>query len=112
MLSSRFQRGRLPLRCCKISVCNSAVAVSQGISELFSTGSHPQYPPQPSSRYAQRAPSKMPMPKKYQENSVQRRISFSHPALILPAQSAPNAMANGTTKPAYPMNKSGGWITM
>ena len=38
------------------------VPVSNGKREPFSTGSQPQYPPQPSSWYAQCAPSNNPTP--------------------------------------------------
>ena len=38
---------------CRIMPCTSAADASQGTSEAFSTGSHPQYPPQPSVTYAQ-----------------------------------------------------------
>src|SRR5262249_25239689 len=48
MTSDRFQTRSIPRRSCTITEWMNAVAVSQGNSDAFSTGSHPQYPPQPS----------------------------------------------------------------
>src|SRR4029077_16052073 len=44
-----------------ITECRNPVPVSQGSSDAFSTGSQPQYPPQPSTAYAQCAPSRIPI---------------------------------------------------
>ncbi len=49
MASSRVQVRKAPVRSVASALCNSAVAISQGISEAFSTGSQNQKPPQPSS---------------------------------------------------------------
>src|SRR5271157_6467254 len=38
----------MPRFSCMITECRNAVMVSHGSREAFSTGSHPQYPPQPS----------------------------------------------------------------
>ena len=46
--SDRFQTRSIPRRSCTITECRNAVAVSHGSSDAFSTGSHAQYPPQPS----------------------------------------------------------------
>ena len=46
--SDRFQTRSIPRRSCTITEWRKAVAVSQGRNEAFSTGSHAQYPPQPS----------------------------------------------------------------
>ena len=44
----RFQTRNMPRRSCTITECRYAVPVSQGKNDAFSTGSHAQYPPQPS----------------------------------------------------------------
>src|ERR1700735_1601117 len=46
--SHMFHIFSMPRFSCIITECRKAVPVSHGISEAFSTGSHPQYPPQPS----------------------------------------------------------------
>ena len=47
--SSKVQVRKAPLFSVASAECSSAVAISQGISEAFSTGSQNQKPPQPSS---------------------------------------------------------------
>ena len=47
--SSSVQVRKAPLRSVASAECSSAVAINQGISEAFSTGSQNQKPPQPSS---------------------------------------------------------------
>src|ERR1700722_13684261 len=47
-ISHTFQLFIMPRFSCIITECRNAVPVSHGINEAFSTGSHPQYPPQPS----------------------------------------------------------------
>ena len=59
------------------------MAVSHGRNAAFSTGSHPQKPPQPSTWYDHHAPSTIPTVRKPQANSVQRRVS-DQPALADP----------------------------
>src|SRR6202167_5032920 len=54
-----FQTFIMPRFSCIITECRNAVPVIHGSSEAFSTGSHSQYPPQPSTAYAQCAPSRM-----------------------------------------------------
>ena len=44
----RFQTRSIPRRSWTITECRKAVAVSHGRNDAFSTGSHAQYPPQPS----------------------------------------------------------------
>src|SRR6185369_8932182 len=51
----------MPFFSCIMTEWRKAVAVIQGRSEAFSTGSQPQYPPQPSTAYAQPAPSRIPV---------------------------------------------------
>src|SRR6202050_2377907 len=57
-ISHTFQLFIMPRFSCIITECRNAVPVSHGISEAFSTGSQPQYPPQPSTEYAQCMPRK------------------------------------------------------
>src|SRR5216683_4590380 len=64
--SHTFHTFIIPRFSCIITECKNAVPVSHGSSDAFSTGSQPQYPPQPSTAYAQCAPSKMPMVWKHQ----------------------------------------------
>src|SRR5579863_8227282 len=72
--SQTFHTRIIPRFSCMITECKNAVPVSQGISEAFSTGSHPQYPPHPSTAYAQCAPSRIPADWKAQAIIVQRRV--------------------------------------
>src|SRR5207302_3775448 len=72
--SHMFHVFSMPRFSCIITECRKAVPISHGISEAFSTGSHPQYPPQPSTEYAQCAPRKIPMVRKPQVTMVHRRV--------------------------------------
>src|SRR3954471_4471683 len=47
--NNKLQVRKAPLFSVASAECSSAVAISQGISEAFSTGSQPQNPPQPNS---------------------------------------------------------------
>ena len=47
-MSQTFQLFIMPFFSCIITECRKAVPVSHGMKLAFSTGSHPQYPPQPS----------------------------------------------------------------
>src|SRR5208282_1325660 len=58
--SQTFHTLIIPRFSCIITECRNAVPVIHGSSDAFSTGSHSQYPPQPSTEYAQCAPSMMP----------------------------------------------------
>src|SRR2546428_12424605 len=58
--SHTFQTFIMPRFSCIITECRNAVPVSHGRKDPFSTGSHPQQPPQPSTAYAQWAPSRIP----------------------------------------------------
>src|SRR6266576_1686053 len=51
--STMFHTFIMPFFSCIITECRNAVAVIQGSSDAFSTGSQPQYPPQPKTAYAQ-----------------------------------------------------------
>src|SRR5579863_8644399 len=57
--SQMFHTFIMPRFSCIITECRNAVPVSHGISDAFSTGSQDQYPPHPSTAYAQCAPSRM-----------------------------------------------------
>src|ERR1700722_10128125 len=72
--SQTFHTRIMPRFSCMITECKNAVPVSQGISEAFSTGSQPQYPPQPRTAYAQCAPSRIPADWNAQAIIVQRRV--------------------------------------
>ena len=48
-IRTTFQVFSIPRFCSIMTEWRKAVPTSHGISEAFSTGSHPQYPPQPSS---------------------------------------------------------------
>src|SRR5215467_16317252 len=58
--SQTFHTFIIPRFSCIITECKKAVPVSHGSKDAFSTGSQPQYPPQPRTAYAQCAPSKIP----------------------------------------------------
>ena len=49
MTSDTFQARSMPRRSCTITECRNAVAVNHGSRPAFSTGSHAQNPPHPSS---------------------------------------------------------------
>src|SRR3954464_5274047 len=76
--------------------CRNAVPVSQGRNDAFSTGSHAQYPPHPSSTYAHHMPSTIPTVRKNQESSDHRLTTPSHSASRRRVTSAAIANANGT----------------
>src|SRR5580693_9953984 len=100
--SQTFQIFIMPRFSCIITECRNAVAVIHGRSDAFSTGSQAQYPPQPSTAYAQPCPSRMPVLWKSQVTMVQRRvvwIQLSPGCLVI---NDPMAKANGTVKPTYP----------
>src|SRR5271154_7478126 len=74
-ISTMFQIFIMPFFSCIITECRNAVAVIHGSSDAFSTGSQAQYPPQPSTAYAQPAPSRTPVVWNIQVTSVQRRVT-------------------------------------
>ena len=69
MERTRLVRTNDPLLRCDSIVCMAAIEKSQGTSEEFSTGSHPQYPPHPSVSYAQKPPRMMPVPRIIEPNT-------------------------------------------
>src|SRR4029077_20364496 len=72
--SQTFQTFIIPRFSCIITECKKAVLVSHGSSEAFSTGSQPQYPPQPRTAYAQCAPRRIPTDWKHQAIIVHLRV--------------------------------------
>ena len=64
----------MPRRSWIITECRNAVVTSHGSSATFSTGSHAQYPPHPSTPYDHSAPRTSPIVRKIHAASVQRRV--------------------------------------
>ena len=77
MTSVTFHTRSMLRRSCTMTECRKAVAVNHGNRPAFSTGSQPQYPPQPSSSYAQIIPSVRPKVRNSQLTIVQRRTARS-----------------------------------
>ena len=112
MTSVTFHTRSMLRRSCTITEWKKAVAVNHGSTPAFSTGSHPQNPPQPSSSYAQIMPSVRPNDRKIHANIVQRRTARSHASSRCPVMSAAMPNANGIVIPTKPMYSDGGWMTM
>src|SRR5665213_3139902 len=91
----RFQIRSSPRRCCTITEWRYAVPTNQGRKEAFSTGSHPQNPPHPSTWYDHHAPSRMPTLRNVQAKSVHRRVSVCQSSSSLPVANEAMAKANG-----------------
>src|SRR6185369_9073108 len=108
MTSATFQIRSILRRSCTITECRNAVAVNHGSSPAFSTGSHIQYPPQPSSSYAQIIPSVRPNVRNSQLTIVQRRTARNHESSRFPVASAPMQNANGIVMPTKPVYSDGG----
>src|ERR1700731_4869401 len=111
-ISHTFQLFIIPRFSCIITECRNAVPVSHGIRLAFSTGSHPQYPPHPSTLYAQCAPRKIPQVRNSHVTIVHRRVMWIHFSPGYRIINAPSANANGTENPTYPRYSIGGWITI
>src|SRR5438046_6930463 len=75
-----FHFRNIPRFSCTMIECRKAVLTSHGSSDAFSTGSHAQYPPQPSSTYAHHIPSTIPIVLKNQASSAHRLTAASHSA--------------------------------
>src|SRR5207247_1340933 len=73
-----------------------AVETSHGMKAAFSTGSHAQYPPQPSTSYAHRAPNRLPSVRKNHEKIAHRRVVRIHESSRRPVIIAAAAKPNGT----------------
>src|ERR1700693_36410 len=111
-ISTMFQIFIMPFFSCIITECRNAVAVIHGSSDAFSTGSQAQYPPHPSTAYAQPCPSRMPVLWKSHVTMVHRRVVCIHesPGCLVINDAIANA--NGTVNPTYPRYSIGGWITI
>jgi hypothetical protein len=101
--SATFHTLRMPRRSWVITECMYAVSVHQGRHAAFSTGSHAQKPPQPSSSYAQSMPRMLPMERNIHAKSTQRRVATTHSSPRRPVMRAATAKANGTAHPVNPM---------
>src|ERR1700693_2654859 len=77
-IRTMFHTFIIPFFSCIITECRNAVAVIHGSRDAFSTGSHAQYPPQPSTAYAQPAPSRTPVVWNIQVTRVHRRVVLIH----------------------------------
>src|SRR5580698_5889321 len=97
--STMFHTFIMPFFSCIMTECRNAVAVIHGSSDAFSTGSQPQYPPQPSTAYAHPAPSRIPVVWNIHVTSVQRRVVWiqESPGCLVISDAIANA--NGTTNP-------------
>src|SRR6478672_2626807 len=94
-----FHFRNIPRFSCTMIDCRKAVLTSQGSSDAFSTGSHAQYPPQPSSTYAHHIPSTIPTVLKNHASSAQRLTADNHSASSRRVSSAAIANANGIDVP-------------
>ncbi len=112
MTSVTFQTRSMPRRSCTITEWRNAVAVNQGSSPAFSTGSQPQYPPHPSSSYAHSMPRVSPNDSESQPTIVQRRTARSQASSRCPVMSAAMQKANGMVIATSPMYSDGGWMAM
>src|SRR5678816_1173689 len=95
-----FHRRSMLRRSCTIAECRNAVAVSHGRNDAFSTGSHAQYPPHPSTSYDHHMPATIAAERNPHVSTVQLRVrriqSFDSAS---PESTAPTANANGTDIP-------------
>ena len=75
---------------------------------MFSTGSHAQYPPHPSTEYDHSEPRNSPAVRQTQANIVHRRVMRIHWSDRRPVSSAAIPNANGTVMPMNPRYSIGG----
>jgi len=94
-IRTTFQRLSMPRFSWIITEWRNAVMVSHGRKLAFSTGSHAQYPPQPSSTYAHHIPNVMPIERNTHDSSVHFRMAWSQPVSSRRDNSAATANANG-----------------
>src|SRR5205807_10289255 len=92
--SHTFHTFIIPRVSCIKTGCEKSVPVSHGSSDAFSTGSQPQYPPQPSTAYDQCAPSMIPSDWNIHAIMVHLRVRWIHFSPGYRASSAPRANAN------------------
>ncbi len=93
------QRLKMPRVRYSVIACSSAVAVSQGTSEVFSTGSQAQNPPKERTTYAHQAPRPMPSERKSQPKTAHFCDSVTQRRSARPMNSAARAKAKGTVRP-------------
>ena len=86
--ANMLHRLKLPRLRYMVKLCTMAIAVSQLMRLAFSTASHAQNPPHPSTTYAQTAPSAMPMVRKMNANTATRSQSSTQRAERSPVMSA------------------------
>ena len=108
MINTIFQTFSMPFFSWTMTECRNAVPISQGIIEAFSTGSHAQKPPQPSSWYAHLPPSMIPILRNIHATIVQRRVVRIHVSPSCLVIMAAMANAKGTAKPTKPRYSIGG----
>src|SRR5512146_3163689 len=95
-----FHALSIPRRSCTMIEWRNAVAVSQGMNDAFSTGSHAQYPPHPNTSYDHHMPAMIAAARNAHDVIVQSRARLIHLSSdSSPDISAPTANANGTEKP-------------
>src|SRR5687768_8691621 len=99
MTSDTFHLRSIPRFSCTMIECRKAVITSHGRSDAFSTGSHTQYPPQPSSTYAHHMPRMIPVVLKNHDTSVHFLMATSHSASRRRVTRAATANANGIVVP-------------
>src|SRR5207244_1123060 len=95
MISARFHFLSIPRFSWIITEWRNAVIVSQGRSDAFSTGSHAQKPPHPSSTYAHHMPRQIPIERNSHESSVHFRMATSQSVSSFFDSNAAIAKANG-----------------
>src|SRR5688572_13477449 len=91
-----------------ITEWRNAVWVSHGNSDEFSTGSHAQYPPHPSSTYAHHMPSTMPTVRNSHDSSAHWRTAASHSLSSWRVISAAMTKAKGMCVATNPRYRFGG----
>ena len=102
MISTRFQAWSMPRRRCTTAEWRKAVPISHGKMAAFSTGSHAQYPPQPSTSYDHQPPRMTPKVRNVQATTDQRWVRSSHTLPWSPRHIADIAKAYGIVNPTYP----------
>src|SRR5712664_1259224 len=78
--SVTFHLRSMPRFSCTMIECRNAVFTSHGNNDAFSTGSHAQYPPHPSSTYAHHMPMSRPMLRNSHDTIVHLRTATSQSA--------------------------------
>jgi len=102
MIRIIFHRLNMPFLSWIMTECRKAVPLNQGIRAAISTGSQPQYPPQPRTSYAHRLPNTKPSERKSHATRVHLRVTRIQRSSTLPVARAAIANANGTTNETNP----------